>query len=573
VLCYSPLWLSCSLTAGGDLIKPKPLILLGLVLLSVSFAACAGQGDSILGVVTDGRGPIPGAHVRIRAGQQVFLTDEDGQFRIDDLQADDPVTLTAWAPGYFIAALEEVHPGADPVQIQLSKFDDQDHPEYAWVSPFADAGDHENCENCHSDSSGTLPFEEWQSDAHANSLLNPRFLTMYAGTDMDGNQSPLTRIVSSRDYGPRPLPPNPHMAYYGPGYKLDFPLLQGNCSACHAPAAAVNAPYETDPLQIVDPGAEGITCDFCHKIWDVSIDEHSGLPYPNYPGVLSYEFRRPAEGHQFFAGPFDDVAPGEDTYTPIQTESLYCASCHFGVFWDTVIYNSYGEWLASPYSDPESGKTCQDCHMPPSGASHFALSEEGGLERDPDRIASHRMLGVTDEAFMQEALDLDIDATWESGVLEVEVQVANNNTGHKVPTDSPLRNVILLVGAFDEAGQPLVLLDGPRLPDWTGEVEGKSGHYAGQAGRGYALILVEKWTGISPTGSYWNPVEVVSDSRLEPMEVDLSTYRFEAPISGSVTVHTQLVFRRAFIELKEQKGWEDEDLVMAEQRLVLNRED
>jgi len=561
------------LNAGGGLIKLKDWILIGFALLLICLGACAGQEYSVLGVVTDGQGPIPGAHVRLRAGEQVFLTDEEGQFRIDDLLAGESVTLTAWAPGYFIAALEEVLPGADPVQIQLSEHDDQDHPEYTWVSPFADAGEHENCENCHSDSSGTLPFEEWLSDAHANTLSNPRFLTMYAGTDLEGNQSPPTRIISSRDYGPRPLQPNPHTAYYGPGYKLDFPLLQGNCSACHAPAAAVNAPYETDPLQIIDPAAEGISCDFCHKIWDVSIDETSGLPYPNYPGVLSYEFRRPAEGHQFFAGPFDDVAPGEDTYSPIQTESLYCASCHFGVFWDRVIYNSYGEWLASPYSDPESGKTCQDCHMPPSGASHFALPEEGGLERDPNSIASHRMLGVTDEGFMQEALDLNINAIWASGVLEVEVQVANNNTGHKVPTDSPLRNVILLVGAFDDEGGTLDLLDGPSLPDWTGTIEGKKDHYAGQPGRGYALILVEKWTGISPTGSYWNPVDIVSDSRLEPMEVDLSIYRFEAPTSGQASVYVQLLFRRAFLELKEQKGWGDEDLVMAEERLTLGEGD
>ena len=44
-------------------------------------------------------------------------------------------------------------------------------------------------------------------------------------------------------------------------------------------------------------------------------------------------------------------------------EALDCAPCHFGQFWGTQIYNSFGEWLDSSYSDPETGRTCQDCHM------------------------------------------------------------------------------------------------------------------------------------------------------------------------------------------------------------------
>jgi hypothetical protein len=63
------------------------------------------------------------------------------------------------------------------------------------------------------------------------------------------------------------------------------------------------------------------------------------------PGVLSFEFRRPPDDHQFFAGPYDDVGfvGSEDTYSSLQTESALCAPCHFGTFWDTTIYNSFGE--------------------------------------------------------------------------------------------------------------------------------------------------------------------------------------------------------------------------------------
>jgi hypothetical protein len=172
--------------------------------------------------------------------------------------------------------------------------------------------------------------------------------------------------------------------YYGPGYKLDFPNTSGNCAACHLPAAAIDNAYGIDPAKAAGVEKEGVACDFCHKVWDVRLASN-GLPQPNMPGVLSFEFRRPPEGHQFFAGPFDDVAPGEDTYSPLQQQSRFCAPCHFGMFWDTTIYNSFGEWLESPYS-AEDGKTCQDCHMPHLGATYFALPDKGAAERDPQAI-------------------------------------------------------------------------------------------------------------------------------------------------------------------------------------------
>ena len=39
----------------------------------------------------------------------------------------------------------------------------------------------------------------------------------------------------------------------------------------------------------------------------------------------------------------------------------------------TLIYNSYGEWLDSPYSDPKTGKTCQECHMPMSDREYLSF--------------------------------------------------------------------------------------------------------------------------------------------------------------------------------------------------------
>jgi len=57
------------------------------------------------------------------------------------------------------------------------------------------------------------------NDAHGRSAVNPRFLSMYNGTDVHGNQSPLTRFGYSRDYGRFPLPPDLSQPYFGPGCK------------------------------------------------------------------------------------------------------------------------------------------------------------------------------------------------------------------------------------------------------------------------------------------------------------------------------------------------------------------
>jgi hypothetical protein len=364
--------------------------------------------------------------------------------------------------------------------------------------------------------------DNWLLDAHSQAAQNQRFITMYNGSDVLGNQSPFTRYGYSRDYGSFPLPPDVDESYYGPGYKLDFPETAGNCAACHTPAASVNDPYGVDPTTVDGIAAEGVPCDFCHKVWDVRLNPANGLPFLNTPGVLSYEFRRPPEGHQFFAGPYDDVAPGEDTYSPLQQESAFCAPCHFAVFWDTVIYNSYGEWLESEYSDPESGKTCQDCHMPSGLTDHFALADAGGLVRDPETVFSHRMPGAADEAFLQDALTMTVNASREGREVAVEVELFNDNTGHHIPTDSPLRHLILVVEAFDANGETLKLASGPILPEWTGSGDSNKGYYAGLPGKAYAKILEELWTEISPSGAYWNPTRLISDNRIPAMGSDVS---------------------------------------------------
>ena len=308
-------------------------------------------------------GPLPGAVVRIQTTEHSAITGSKGEFELTVPESfSGPVKLTAWAKGYYIGGPVEALPGGKDVTISLHRHSQWDNREYAWLPSLRSAGSGENqgCSECHfrgkAASGPALPVDEWLKDAHSQSAVNPRFLTMHSGTDMSGRRSPSTRYRRISDSRLVPLPPDPEEPYYGPGYRLDYPNHTGDCGACHVPAAAINDPLNTNPLLSRESEPKASPATSATKSGMSASIPHTGLPFPERAGVLSYEFRRPFKGHQFFAGPLDDIAPGEDTYSKLQKSSQFCAPCHFGVFWDTVVYDSFGEWLRSPYSRDGKGK-------------------------------------------------------------------------------------------------------------------------------------------------------------------------------------------------------------------------
>ena len=530
---------------------------------------------TVSGVVEDAQGPVAGAIVRVQATDNYTMTTQDGAFTLSGLMATRPVTVTAWAKGYY-NGWTQVGPGAMPITITLKPHYTIDNPDYGWYV-FEGVEGSASCGLCHTANA------EWEADAHAQAAVNPRFLTMYAGTDVDGNKTPSIR----RDSLGKPLPPDLTQPYYGPGFRLDYPDRTGNCAACHTPLASKLEPTNTcgwsgchssttaalseevpsgvSPLYLTGHAAEGITCEFCHKIGEVFLTPETGLPHPDQPGITSMRLYRPNEGDDLFFGTFDDVTRPADSYLPLLEESAFCAPCHYGIFDGVagdmtvadgvVIYNSFGEWLNSPYSDPETGQTCQECHMPSVDYEYFVFPERGGLPRDPKRIHNHKMLGATDEILLQNSVTMTTTVQLEGDQVLVEVSLTNDKTGHHVPTDSPLRHLILVVQATDAASKTLQLRAGPQLPDWTG-------NYADQPGQVYAQILEDEWTGESPTGAFWRPIRVVGDTRLAAMATDVSRYTFAAPGNGPTTIEARLIYRRAFQQLMEWKGWTDPDIVM-----------
>ncbi|MGD9146524.1 MAG: hypothetical protein PVI80_13255, partial [Anaerolineae bacterium] len=522
-------------------------------------------GD-LSGVVVDAAGPVKGATVRVQLTEIETTSAAGGSFTLADLSLTEPVSITAWAEGYYVGGAT-AWPSLEPVTITLKAHYTTDNLDYEWFT-FQGVEGSESCAPCHHS------YDEWKADAHSQSAVNPRFLSMYQGTDVHGNRSPVEYDASGRL-----KLPDPDQPYYGPGLKLDYPDRAGNCASCHTPLASNLDPANTcgwsgchtewtaqysdevpsgiSPLYLEGVAADGIACDFCHKIGEVFLDPETKLPLSTRPGISSMRLYRPEEGEQLFFGTFDDVTR-RVTYLPLEEESAFCAPCHYGVFGGVAghtevaggveVYNSYGEWLESPYADPETGQTCQDCHMPATDYDYFAYPEFGGLQpRRP--IHNHTMPGVNDLALMQNSVTMTTTAGVNGDEVVVEVSITNDKTGHHVPTGAPLRHMILVVQATDAGGQPLPLAGGPLLPEWTGD-------YAGLPGRYYAKILEDKWSGEVPTPAYWRDIRLVEDTRLAAFATDESTYTFEAPDEGPVTVETRLVYRRAFQELMEQKDWD-----------------
>lgn len=518
--------------------------------------ACSAEDApfSIGGTVVGDAGPVAGAVVRVGERHRTVRTDEEGHFSCPTGRESGEVVVSAFADGYFITRVGAVAVGTSDLEIHLLLAAGVDDPDYEWVSSRARDEVPESCEPCHRARDGTMVFDEWARDAHARAAINPRFLNLYEGTDREGRRSPPTRFVNRKDYGPTALPPDPSRPYHGPGYRLDWPETAGNCATCHVPTAAVREPYGTHPAQVSEVEAEGVSCDFCHKVADVVLNPKTDLPYPNRTGVLSFELHRPPEGHQFFASPFEESGNG-GSYTPLLRESHFCAPCHHAEFWGTLVYDSYGEWLASDYADPESGRTCQDCHMPSRGTTRFAPAEVGGVEHPPASVHRHDM---SINALLTESAGLEVAGVIRDGTLDVEVRLTNDRTGHHLPTGTPLRHLILVVTATDGAGEPLPPLDGPRNPDWSGE-------YAGTPGRTYARVLEDAWLGTAPTAAYWNPTHSREDNRLAAGASDTTRYRFAALETDEATLTVRLWYRRAFAELARQKGWELQDTLMEEE--------
>ena len=93
---------------------------------------------------------------------------------------------------------------------------------------------------------------------------------------------------------------------------------------------------------------------------------------------------------------------------------------------------------------------------------------------------------------------------------------------------------------------------------------GRSGSASSSSSRSRPLLR-DVLTGAFPVVSYWRRTIIESDTRLPALAEDASTYRFATPPdAGEVRLQAQVVLRRLFYEIAQQKGWDVPDIVVAE---------
>ncbi|HVX61490.1 MAG TPA: multiheme c-type cytochrome [Pirellulales bacterium] len=473
-------------------------------------------------VVAEGR-PVSGATVRIRGRRRSVKSDSQGAFALPwPTDIEHGLSLTASKAGYFIGGLPlraKLKPGQNVGALRLEPLPTEDCARYSWVDPRPDLAANQNCGNCHLEI-----YDEWRLDAHSRSARNRRLLNLYDGSDWYGRPGKSWSLLDEHPHG------------------------AGVCTSCHAPTVEPDDAAFDDLRGVSGVGAQGVHCDLCHKIKNVSV-EHAGLAH----GRFGLEWLRPSAGQLFF-GPLDDVDRGEDVYSALQSQSQFCASCHEGIVFGVPVYTTYSEWLASPAR--REGKQCQTCHMKPTGKFANFAPDAGGLQRDPLSLASHQFLPGGRETMLKQCLQLSVKPAPALEEFRVSVSLASHGIGHSVPTGFIDRHLVLLLEVHGAEEQRLFARSGSVLPAAAGPA------LADQAGLLFAKLLQDK-AGRSPA-PFWRAGVVATDTRLRPEQRIEQSWSFP-PTARKLRV--RLWYRRFWPEVSAVKGWPDDSLLVFDRRI------
>ncbi len=319
----------------------------------------------------------------------------------------------------------------------------------------------EECGRCHQDI-----YRYWKASLHAQAADDPRF------------QAALTKL---KDESP----------------KTEVDTL---CLRCHAPALlqAQDAKWERKVSW------EGVTCDFCHSVRGVRQD-------PKTPFVLDVG--------QVKSGPLRDVQSTAHVarYAETFSSAELCNPCHqFTNEHGLDVLSTYSEWQASGY--PARSITCQNCHM----------RSTSGKVVDPKikRVASssvnlHEMPGGHSVTELNRALQAVISSERHGTALDVTVQVTNRGAGHRLPTGSPLRAIVLVV-----------------------QVDGGTGK-SQTATKTYGRVVVDEHNQeAGDEAAVWlRGAKVVRDDRLAPNEKRVEKFSFQMPVNTPVRSVAKFYYR------------------------------
>ena len=312
----------------------------------------------------------------------------------------------------------------------------------------------EQCGRCH-----RAIHDSWVTSAHASAMTSPVFLDAFEAAESE----------------------------FGAGARKI-------CLGCHAPAAGLL--NDSDLLRKVS--WEGVTCDYCHSMREVT---EGGS---NLKAVVQFSNMK--------SGPSKNAAsPAHGTaYSSVHTSAVLCAVCHeyknAGGF---PVVTTYSEWKASP-----SGKgdvECQQCHM---DLVQGAVVEPRVKRESSHVVNLHAMPGSHSVRQLNKALTARLTASRDGRSIAVEVKIKNEGAGHFLPTGSPMRQVILGVRATS------------------------GGVTIGTETRIYTRVLADAAgkTIEKEYVAFLKAAKVVSDTRLAPDETRTETFSFKVPSGQSARI-------------------------------------
>ncbi len=479
--------------------------------------------------------PVANALVTLQATNIRATTGPDGSFELSNATGENLVIVAA-KKGYYNSSLI-INSSDTNAVIMIEPVLQDDDSSYVFTEP-------NSCTLCHPNQ-----YNEWNNSPMSLAGENTWLYDIYNGSGTEGGMGGFVYTRDSRHSGINP---------------------ESECAACHQPEPWINEPFiALEDINNLSSGAvHGISCEVCHKV--AHIDE-SKPNYPGiYPGVVSVT--RPADSStQVQYGVLGDASyiassMMRPSYQP-QLSAALCASCHQdkndpdndGDFEEengVISEPTYIEWLESPYADSSSMyyATCVDCHMPPTGADEICSLEP--VTRNPETIRGHRIEGTT-SSFLENAVEMEMDTQIQDSTISVEVRLINSNTGHHVPTGVTIRNMILLVEAWQESDSLQLNYTGEQIiHDLGGIGDRAQGYYAGLPGKFYAKHNHDS-SGNGPT-FFTDATGIIFDNRIPALMTDTSHYSFTIPDEEIYHIRARLIYRRSFRFLTDAKGWTED---------------
>jgi len=354
------------------------------------------------------------------------------------------------------------------------------------------------CGSCH-----TQHYSEWSGSMHAYAMADPVW-------------------IAARNAG--------QSAYAN--------ALAGACTPCHASIAHSSGLVGWGPIDFegLPPQAtEGVGCDVCHSV--SSLHGVSNASFALSPGRVKQ-------------GTIVDpqrTSAHESVYNPLYADGSYCGSCH-----DLKLSNGlelemlFHEWQREGFA--ATGKTCNDCHMAEYSGSaapgapvrtlhrHYMPGVDLALIDFPQR--EKQLQVVTD--LLRSAVTLEVALTGApvpGAGVDLIVDIANDGTGHNVPSGVPFnREMWLSVEVRDAAG---TLLYSSGALDENGDLFDRAsdpGLFNAQA----TMLKADS----TPTLNTWEAEYLINPS-IRPGETRRVEYHVDthAATAGLLTADVRLRFR------------------------------